>query len=331
MYDGIVNVYKEQGFTSHDVVAKLRGIYGQKKIGHTGTLDPMAEGVLIVCLGRATKLADVIMSGRKRYIATMRFGIVTDTDDITGNVIEARGIKDLVHDTSDKNKLKQNLEKRLGNIFEKYMGKTMQIPPMYSAIKVSGKKLYEYARAGIEIEREARPIEIYLLKLKDIYITEEAEAVTNLSELIIEASFEVECSKGTYIRSLIHDFGEDMGTGATMTMLLRDKANGFTAESGYKISDLQKLKDEDNLAESVLPMDDLLKDVPAVTIKDEAVKYLKNGNRLLLHNFTEGISDDIIRNARFIRIYHDNNLMALYSYNKSIGALEVYRMLWTQQ
>ena len=167
MYNGIVNIYKEQGFTSHDVVAKLRGIYGQKKIGHTGTLDPMAEGTLIVCLGQATKLSDLILTKDKQYIAKMKLGLVTDTDDITGNETASDeeaasklfdGVQDELSSSS------KDIAKLMEDTFEGFLGKSMQIPPMYSAIKVNGKKLYEYARAGIVIEREPRPIEIYAQK-----------------------------------------------------------------------------------------------------------------------------------------------------------------------
>ena len=164
MYNGIVNIYKEQGFTSHDVVAKLRGIYGQKKIGHTGTLDPMAEGVLIVCLGQATKLSDLILTKDKQYIAKMKLGVVTDTDDTSGNIKASKedAAKELFEDVS-------SIEERLKMTFGEFVGPSMQIPPMYSAIKVNGKKLYEYARAGIDIEREPRPIEIYDIQLQEIF------------------------------------------------------------------------------------------------------------------------------------------------------------------
>ncbi|MCR4846026.1 MAG: tRNA pseudouridine(55) synthase TruB, partial [Eubacterium sp.] len=161
MYNGIVNVYKEPGFTSHDVVAKLRGIYGQKKVGHTGTLDPMAEGVLIVVLGQATKLSDLILTSRKQYIATMKLGVSTETDDTTGEkqkLCDGDKLRALV---SDEKELRSKLE----SLFKEFLGKSMQVPPLYSAIKINGKKLYEYAREGIEIKPDARPVEIYSLEL----------------------------------------------------------------------------------------------------------------------------------------------------------------------
>ena len=318
MYNGIVNVYKEQGYTSHDVVAKLRGIFGQKKVGHTGTLDPMAEGVLIVCLGQATKLSDMILTSKKQYIATMKLGIVTNTDDTTGEVKSSCEEKKLEELFSDNDKLVETVTET----FASFTGKQMQIPPMYSAIKVNGKKLYEYARAGIEIEREPRPVEIFRLDL--IKIDRETKEIT----------FAVECSKGTYIRSLIRDMGESFGTGAAMSKLVRDEVNGIKAEDGYKISDLQEMKESGTLDDAVLQMDELLKEYPAVDINESGIKYLSNGNRLMAKNFTvraeEGQSDssfDKINSSEFFRVYNEEGLKALYSYDSSSNDYKVYKML----
>ncbi len=319
MFNGIVSIYKEQGFTSHDVVAKLRGIYGQKKIGHTGTLDPMAEGVLIVCLGQATKLSNLIISKDKRYIATMRLGINTDTDDITGQVTSECDPETLKNLLADEDSFKE----KLCRIFSKYMGSSMQIPPMYSAIKVEGKKLYEYARAGITIERKPRPIEIFKLELRSL----ESEKA--------EITFEVECSKGTYIRSLIRDIGENLQVGASMSMLVRDEVNGITIKDSYRISDIQRMKEDGNLAASVMPMDVLLKNYPSVDINDTGVKYLQNGNKLLQKDLKvrEIISDgeeqfwETVKNSDFIRVYMDDSLKALYKYDKENTCYKVFKML----
>lgn len=328
MYSGIVNVYKEQGFTSHDVVAKLRGIFGQKKVGHTGTLDPMAEGVLIVCLGQATRLSDMILTSSKQYIATMKLGIVTTTDDTTGDVKASCDEEKLAELFADKSAL----EERIKEVFEAFTGKLMQIPPMYSAIKVNGKKLYEYARAGIEIEREPRPVEIFKLELGEIDIENR------------EISFAVECSKGTYIRSLIRDMGESFETGAAMSRLIRDEVNGIKAEDGFKISDLQEMKANGTLSDAVLEMDELLKDFPAVEIKDSGRKFLANGNRLKEDNFElcqlDGVNDVDgvdgvdgttelckLNNAEFFRVYADGILKALYAYDSSSNDYKVYKML----
>ncbi len=310
MYNGIVNIYKEQGFTSHDVVAKLRGIYGQKKIGHTGTLDPMAEGVLIVCLGQATKLSDLILTKDKQYIAKMKLGIVTDTDDTSGNIKASKedATKELFEDVS-------SLEERLKMTFGEFVGPSMQIPPMYSAIKVNGKKLYEYARAGIEIEREPRPIEIYDIQLQEIFPETQ------------EVSFSVRCSKGTYIRSLIRDIGEKLEVGATMSGLLRDDVNGIKATDGYKISDLQNLKDMGRLEETVQPMDKLLAGVPKADVLDSSIKLLSNGNRISLSGLSSKDDIETLKASQFIRIYLKGELKALYSYDDEKKDFKVFKML----
>ena len=310
MYNGIVNIYKEQGFTSHDVVAKLRGIYGQKKIGHTGTLDPMAEGVLIVCLGQATKLSDLILTKDKQYIAKMKLGVVTDTDDTSGNIKASKedAAKELFEDVS-------SIEERLKITFGEFVGPSMQIPPMYSAIKVNGKKLYEYARAGIEIEREPRPIEIYDIQLQEIFPETQ------------EVSFSVRCSKGTYIRSLIRDIGEKLEVGATMSGLLRDDINGIKATDGYKISDLQSLKDMGRLEETVQPMDKLLAGVPKADVLDSSVKLLSNGNRISLSGLSSKDDIETLKASQFIRIYLKGELKALYSYDDEKKDFKVFKML----
>lgn len=316
MFNGIVNVYKEQGFTSHDVVAKLRGIYGQKKVGHTGTLDPMAEGVLIVVLGQATKLSDIIVSGTKRYIATMRLGITTETDDITGEVKKFY-TRDELTDTFAFLSDEISIRNEVHDVMVKYLGKSMQVPPMYSAIKVNGKKLYEYAREGKIVELLPRPVEIYSLDILSVDMD------------TLDVRFSVVCSKGTYIRSLIRDIGNDLGTGAAMSALLRDEVNGIRYEDGYKISDLQKLKEIDRLAMSVLPMDEILKDAPAVYIRESGKRYLENGNRLRLDDFDiqDGISVSTLENSQFFRVYMEGALRALYVYDDSKKDYKVYKML----
>lgn len=309
MYDGIVNVYKEAGFTSHDVCAKLRGIYSQKKVGHTGTLDPMAEGVLIVVLGRATKLADLIITKRKRYIAEMLLGQETDTDDTSGQVTaeaDAGVIDDLFRD-------RDSLKTLLENTFSGFIGRSEQIPPMYSAIKINGKKLYEYAREGKTVELKGRPIEVYSLKLKDVDMMER------------RVTFEVEASKGTYIRSLIRDMGRKLGCGATMSGLIRDEINGIYLKDSLKISDLQRLKEEGRLEESVLPMDQLLKAYPQAHVRDEAVKLLSNGNPLDEKCFIE--DTDELKQADFFRVYMGDELQALYTYEREKNRYKVFKML----
>ena len=200
MVNGILNVYKEKGYTSHDVVAKLRGIVGQKKIGHTGTLDPDAEGVLPVCLGRATKVCDMLTEKDKTYEAVLLLGKETDTQDISGTVLRVGETEGLT-------------QEQVKDCVMSFVGEYDQIPPMYSALKVNGKKLYELAREGKTIERKSRKVEI-----KEIRILEMA---------LPRVRMEVSCSKGTYIRTLCHDIGEKLGCFGCMESLLRTKVIRF--------------------------------------------------------------------------------------------------------
>ncbi len=300
MIDGIINVYKEPGYTSFDVVAKLRGILKQKKIGHTGTLDPMAEGVLMVCLGKGTKLVDMITSGTKEYEASMKLGITTDTEDITGEVLAMGEVP------SDLTK------EDIIDVIEAFVGKYNQIPPMYSAIKKDGKKLYEYARSGIEIEREPRPVEIF--SIEDIKIE------------IPNISFKVNCSKGTYIRSLCRDIGDKLGCGGTLTALTRSEVHGFYLKDALKLSDIERLRDEDKLMDYILPVDALLDKYPCYKIKDKFSKLLVNGNKLSLSQL-EAIDDTIIeRDSYIIRVYINDEFVALYQYIDSENIYKPYKM-----
>ena len=220
MVNGILNVYKEKGYTSHDVVAKLRGIVGQKKIGHTGTLDPDAEGVLPVCLGRATKVCDMLTEKDKTYEAVLLLGKETDTQDISGTVLRVGETEGLT-------------QEQVKDCVMSFVGEYDQIPPMYSALKVNGKKLYELAREGKTIERKSRKVEI-----KEIRILEMA---------LPRVRMEVSCSKGTYIRTLCHDIGEKLGCFGCMESLLRTKVSRFELESSLKLSEIQKKREEGKL------------------------------------------------------------------------------------
>ena len=219
MVNGILNVYKEKGYTSHDVVAKLRGIVGQKKIGHTGTLDPDAEGVLPVCLGRATKVCDMLTEKDKTYEAVLLLGKETDTQDISGTVLRVGETEGLT-------------QEQVKDCVMSFVGEYDQIPPMYSALKVNGKKLYELAREGKTIERKSRKVEI-----KEIRILEMA---------LPRVRMEVSCSKGTYIRTLCHDIGEKLGCFGCMESLLRTKVSRFEIESSLKLSEIQKKREEES-------------------------------------------------------------------------------------
>ena len=216
MINGLINVYKEPGYTSHDVVARLRGILKQKKIGHTGTLDPAAQGVLPVCLGTATKLCDMLTDRTKTYRAVLLLGRDTDTQDTTGETVFADEAGALALE-----------EERVREAVMGFLGDYDQIPPMYSALKVDGKKLYELARAGKEVERKARPVTIYELQVESIELPRVVMSVT--------------CSKGTYIRTLCYDIGRALGCGGCMEQLTRTRVGSFLLEDSLKLDEIEAL------------------------------------------------------------------------------------------
>ena len=248
--DGIINVYKERGYTSHDVVAKLRGILHQKKIGHTGTLDPDAEGVLPVCLGSGTKVCDLLTEKSKTYEAVLLLGKTTDTQDISGKVLSEVEVS--------------CSEEEAKNAVLSFLGAYDQIPPMYSALKVNGKKLYELARAGVEVERKPRRVEILSIEI--------------LSISLPRVSFRVQCSKGTYVRSLCQDIGEKLGCGGCMESLVRTRVAGFSIEESLRLSEIERLAAENQLKDKVLPVDGCFSEYPAYQARPEADRFLYNGN-----------------------------------------------------
>lgn len=253
MMDGIINVYKEKGYTSHDVVAKLRGILRMKKIGHTGTLDPDAEGVLPVCLGKATKLCDLLTDKTKTYQAVMLLGQETDTQDTTGEVLAQYPVN--------------ATEEEVREAVESFLGPYMQVPPMYSALKVNGKKLYELARAGKEVEREARPVEIFEIHVDSIELPRVTMTVT--------------CSKGTYIRTLCYDIGRKLGCGGCMEHLLRTRVDRFELADSLKLSQIEELRDRGEVENHVIAVDEVFVGLPAYTaVPGDGDKLVHNGNPL---------------------------------------------------
>ena len=283
MIHGIINVYKEKGFTSHDVVAKLRGIVGQKKIGHTGTLDPDATGVLPVCLGKATKLCDLLTDKNKTYEAVLLLGKTTDTQDITGEVLEEKSTEALT-------------EEKVREAIEGFIGDYEQIPPMYSALKVNGKKLYELAREGKVIERKARPVKILDIQILEIDLP--------------KVRMEVSCSKGTYIRTLCHDIGEKLGCGGCMESLIRTRVSTFRIEDAKTLDEIETLKQEGKLAELLVPIDAMFPFYPKITVKDDWKAFAKNGNPLDLKMLKEACGQDeetqvrlYDKSGKFIAIY----------------------------
>ncbi|MGC6178292.1 tRNA pseudouridine(55) synthase TruB [Lacrimispora sp. 38-1] len=250
MADGIINVYKEKGFTSHDVVAKMRGILKQKKIGHTGTLDPDAEGVLPVCLGKATKLCDMLTDKTKTYEAVLLLGMETDTQDTTGTVLNSSPV--------------EAGEEDVRTAVMSFLGHYDQVPPMYSALKVDGKKLYELARAGKEVERKARPVEIYEIHIEKMELP--------------RVTITVSCSKGTYIRTLCYDIGRKLGCGGCMESLLRTRVSDFYLKDSLTLSRIEELRDDGTLGEHILPVDKVFSSCPQLVMKEEFDKLVHNGN-----------------------------------------------------
>lgn len=253
--NGVLNVYKEKGYTSFDVVARLRGILHIKKIGHTGTLDPDATGVLPVCVGNATKLCDFLTDKSKEYEAVMLLGRTSDTYDASGVMLTSSDVSSVSED---------DVREAILSFVPGYD----QIPPMYSAKKVNGKKLYELARAGKEIERTPVYVEIPHIEVVDISMP--------------RARFKVECSKGTYIRSLINDIGAKLGCGALMEELVRTRVSGFTIDSALKLDEIENLRDAGRLDEVIMPTDATLNMYGRVDAKREADVLLANGNKLPL-------------------------------------------------
>lgn len=250
MIHGVINIYKEKGFTSHDVVAKLRGILKQKKIGHTGTLDPDAAGVLPVCLGSATKLCDMLTDRSKEYIACLQLGVVTDTQDMTGKVLGQSEV--------------WQQEEEIRKVILSFQGESKQIPPMYSALKVNGKKLYELAREGKEIERKPRTIQITEIEIQEMSIP--------------LVRMRVVCSKGTYIRTLCNDIGERLGCGGAMNSLIRSRVGEFLLEDALTLGQIEALRDEGSLEEKIVKVDELFREYPACIIENSWKRLIENGN-----------------------------------------------------
>ncbi len=283
MKSGIINVYKEKGFTSFDVVAKLRGILRTKKIGHTGTLDPDAQGVLPVCIGKATKICDILTDQDKVYETVMLLGVETDTQDTSGEVL-----KELPVEVS---------EAEVKGAVLSFVGEYAQIPPMYSALKVGGKKLYELAREGKTVERKARNVQIFSIEILEV----------NLPRVRMS----VHCSKGTYIRTLCHDIGKKLGCGGCMEALLRTKVGLFTLEDTLRLSEIDVLAKDGMVESHIIAVDELFGEYPKVWTKQKFDVVVHNGNhiekRMLETKFPE--------NTERLRVYDsDGVFIGIYEY-----------------
>lgn len=300
--DGIINVHKEKGFTSHDVVAKLRGILHQRKIGHTGTLDPDATGVIPVCIGRGTKVCELLTDKAKTYVAVVRLGVITDTQDMTGEILEERSVSVSLEE------IKQTVAG--------FVGEIMQIPPMYSAIKVNGKRLYELARQGVEVERKARKITIYSCEVTD-YAPDKNEF-----------TIEVHCSKGTYIRTLCHDIGEKLSCGASMASLVRTKVDCFLLEQAHTLDEIEAIFKAGNIEEIMVPVDSVFEKYPSVTVSEKGLHFLKNGNVVQV-KFCQ--SEVELSNGDLVRMYDENQrFYAVYKYKGSQNSFINHKMFFNE-
>lgn len=255
--NGVIIIDKPKGKTSHDIVGILRKKFGTRRVGHTGTLDPLATGVLPVCIGNATRAADMLIESDKKYRATFLLGKRSDTLDIEGQITEENEVS--------------VSEEDVRRVVSEFIGEQDQIPPMYSAIKKDGKKLYDLAREGIEIEREPRRINIYSIDICDIALP--------------TVTIDVHCSKGTYIRSLCDDIGTKLGCGAVMTELRRTYTAGFAIEDAYTIDELYKLED---LSGTLKTTDSLFLSLPEIQLNEKQEKSITNGVRMTWRNGKEG-------------------------------------------
>ena len=304
MIHGVINIYKEEGFTSHDVVAKLRGILRQKKIGHTGTLDPAAVGVLPVCLGKGTRLCDMLTDKSKTYRAVMLLGMETDTQDTTGTILAEKSTEELT-------------EEAVRAAAESFAGPYQQIPPMYSALKVNGKKLCDLARQGKEVERQARPVEIHELVIESVDLP--------------RVTMTVSCSKGTYIRTLCHDIGKKLGCGGCMEQLTRTRVERFAIKDSLKLSQVEALAAEGKVLDAVVPVDEMFSQYPAFSSDGgELDKLLSNGNTfphrlakaqlekqgITQKNAASAVGKTVVPAVNWLRVYDSTGrFIGIYDYH----------------
>lgn len=293
--NGIINIYKEAGFTSFDVVAKMRGILRERKIGHTGTLDPDATGVLPVCVGNGTKLVELFTDHEKEYIAELILGVCTDTQDMSGEILKEAPVA--------------VTEEQVREAVKSFVGEYMQIPPMYSAIKVNGKKLYELAREGKEVERQPRKV-----SFKEIEI---------LSMELPVVKIRVVCSKGTYIRTLCNDIGEKLGCYGAMKSLLRTRVGMFLLEDAVTLEELEALRDAGALDKVLRSPDSVFMDMPAVYAKPENCRFLDNGNTIYPNML---LKPPYFKDGDSVRMYGGERFYGIYCYDAANNRLKPVKM-----
>lgn len=286
--NGIIIVDKPSGKTSHDIVSMMRRIYKTRRVGHTGTLDPMATGVLPICIGNATKAADMLTAADKKYSAVLKLGVTTDTLDIEGTILEERNVNVTEND--------------IRNTIASFEGEIEQFPPMYSAVKQNGKRLYELAREGKVVEREKRKIKIFSIDIKEIELP--------------YIKIDVHCSKGTYIRSLCDDIGSKLGCGAIMTQLRRTETAGFAIDEAHTIDEIENLENPEQL---LIETDELFKEYNKIKLNEKQEKSILNGVRMTWRNGTEG---------KYYRLYSHNDKFLCISQIKE-GRLVLIKSFWS--
>ncbi len=280
---GILIVDKPRGMTSHDVVSFVRRALKMRQVGHTGTLDPDAEGVLPVLIGKATKLSDLLSADEKSYTARVKLGVVTDTYDCTGKVLKTCPV-DVTEETIKK-------------AADSFLGRQMQVPPMYSAVKMDGKKLYQLARQGLEVERPAREVTIFGLQCFDF------DRATH------QFSMKIDCSKGTYIRSLCHDLGQKLGCGAAMAELIRTRSGIYTQQQSYSLETILTSAEANCVERLLISVDEALSAYPAVKLHPENAQKIRNGLRLR----TNQLGMDDAKEGEYFRFYDEKDLLCLAS------------------
>ncbi len=297
MLNGIINVYKEEGFTSNDVVAKLRGILHQRKIGHAGTLDPAAVGVLPVLLGSGCRISEYMMDHDKTYRTVLRLGVTTDTQDMTGNVLESRDVSGIS-------------EEEITRAILSFQGEYDQIPPMYSAKQINGRRLYDLAREGITVERKPVRVKIGALRIESVSLP--------------EVTFTVDCSKGTYIRTLCADIGDKLGCGGTMAHLTRIRVGGFLIEDALTIGKIEELAGKGDIEDRIIPVEEMFLDHLRVRTQPSCDRKLLNGNRLEPEEMglpARGAGD-------LLRVCTSGGeFIAVYRRDEQTGSYRPYRML----
>ena len=298
MINGIMNIYKEAGYTSHDVVAKLRGIVKQKKIGHTGTLDPDAVGVLPVCFGSATKLCDLMTDKSKEYEAVLRLGITTDTQDLSGTILSESAVT--------------VGEADIERAIMRFVGGYEQLPPMYSALKVNGKKLYELAREGKEVARQPRHVDIPAIRILEMKAP--------------EVRFVVSCSKGTYIRTLCADIGEHLGCGAAMAHLKRTRVGNFRIEDAVTLSQVEAFMQQGTFQQYVTAPDSVFMEYEGAVVRSGAERALLNGNKLYPNQLDFDLPVSF-KDGDMLRVYNGRReFQAVYVFVKNEGVWKPFKM-----